>query len=129
MATVGVGVDVVDVARFALVIERRPGLLARLFTDAERRDAGSRPERLAVRFAAKEAVLKSMSVGLGAASWRSIEVRRDQSGAPHVRLHADAASLAERLGVERLHVSLSHTASTAVAFVVASSTPERSRGG
>jgi len=121
VATVGVGVDVVDVARFALALERRPRLADRLFTDAERLDAHAQPERLAARFAAKEAVLKTLRSGIGAAPWRSIEIRRDQSGEPSVHLHGAAASLARRRGVRRLHVSLSHTETTAVAFVVASS--------
>ena len=121
MATVGVGVDVVDVARFARALERRPRLVERLFTDAERHDAHAQPERLAARFAAKEAVLKSLRSGVGAAPWRCIEIRRDPSGVPSVHLHGEAASLARRCGVRRLHVSLSHTETTAVAFVVASS--------
>jgi holo-[acyl-carrier protein] synthase len=114
----GVGVDIVDVPRFALALERRPKMLARLFTDAERRDANGRPERLAARFAAKEAVLKTLRVGFGAAPWTSIEVRRDADGAPTVVLHGRAAALASERGVDELHVSLTHTSSSAAAFVV-----------
>ncbi len=124
MTTVGVGVDIVDVARFALVLERHPRLAERLFTEDERRDARSRPERLAARFAAKEAVLKALCVGIGAVPWHSIEIRSEPSGAPTVLLHGVAASLATRSGVGRLHVSLTHTSVTAAAFVVASSAKE-----
>ena len=120
MATCGVGVDVVDVTRFALALERHPKIADRLFTEGERHDASSRPERLAARFAAKEAVLKSLRVGAGAAPWRSIEIHRDPSGAPSVRLHGEAAALAARAGVVRLHLSMTHTHQTAAAFVVAS---------
>jgi holo-[acyl-carrier protein] synthase len=120
VSTVGVGVDIVDVARFSLALERHPTLAARLFTDDERRDAHSQPERLAARFAAKEAVLKTLRSGIGAAPWRSIEIVRDPSGAPSVALHGAAATLARRHGVGAMHVSLSHTATTAAAFVVAS---------
>ncbi len=118
MATVGVGVDVVDVERFALAMKRHPRILERLFTDQERRDAKSRPERLAARFAAKEAVLKTLQSGVGAVAWRSIEVRKAPSGAPSIHLYEEAEQLALGHGVSTLHVSLSHTALSAVAFVV-----------
>jgi holo-[acyl-carrier protein] synthase len=120
VATVGVGIDIVDVARFALALERHPAIAARLFTNDERRDAGARPERLAARFAAKEAVLKTLRVGLGAAPWHSIEIRRDPGGAPSVALHGAAATLAASRGVDELHLSMSHTHQIAAAFVVAS---------
>ncbi len=120
MATRGVGVDLVDVERFALALSRRPRIAERLFTDDERRDAASRPERLAARFAAKEAVLKSLRVGVGAAPWHSIEVRRDPSGAPSLRLHGAAAELAARAGVVRFDLSMTHTRLSAGAVVVAS---------
>lgn len=125
MPTVGVGIDIVDVARFKAVLERHPRLEERLFTVGERLDANSRPERLAVRFAAKEAVLKTLRSGIGAAPWHSIEVHREPSGAPSVRLSGVAAELARNLGVARLHVSLSHTDDTAAAFVVGSSEDDR----
>lgn len=120
MTTLAVGVDVVDVARFRLALQRRPRLAARLFTAQERADTHDRPERLAARFAAKEAVLKALASGLGDASFRSIEVRKESSGAPVIVLHAEAQDLARARGVETLHVSLSHTSTTATAFVVAS---------
>ena len=120
MTTVGIGVDIVDVQRFDLALTRHPALETRLFTPAERRDAAERPERLAARFAAKEAVLKTLGVGLGATSWHSIEIHRDDSGAPSVRLHGTAAELAASRGVGALHVSMSHTDTMAAAFVVAS---------
>jgi holo-[acyl-carrier protein] synthase len=121
VATIGVGVDIVDVARFTRALERHPKILGRLFTDAERHDANARPERLAARFAAKEAVLKTLQVGVGAAPWKSIEIRRGLSGAPWVLLHGPAALLASQKGVATWHVSLSHSDLTAAAFVVASS--------
>ena len=121
MGTVGVGVDMVDVARFARALQRHPKIVGRLFTDDERRDANSRPERLAARFAAKEAVLKSLQAGFGAAPWTSIEIHRGANGAPSVRLHGPAAQLAAQKGVATLHVSLSHTELMAAALVVGSS--------
>lgn len=127
MTTVGVGVDIVDVPRFALALQRHPKLLTRLFTDRERSDTNSRPERLAARFAAKEAVLKTLDSGIGAAPWRSIEIRLSPSGAPTVHLHGVAAQLASSRGVDELHVSLSHTSQTAAAFVVGSAATKTTR--
>ena len=125
MATVGVGIDVVDVARFTLALTRHPSLKGRLFTTDELHDTHERPERLAVRFAAKEAVLKALRSGIGDAPWRSIEIRRDAHGAPYVHLHDRAAALARTCGVETWHLSMSHTDLTAAAFVVATSGESR----
>jgi len=121
VATEGVGIDLVDVARFAAALERHPRLAERLFTDAERRDAHGRPERLAARFAAKEAVLKTFGVGIWSTSWRSIEVALSDSGAPSVVLHGTASELALAAGVTELHLSLTHTDELAAAFVIGSS--------
>ncbi|NNE72855.1 MAG: holo-ACP synthase [Acidimicrobiales bacterium] len=122
MAIVGVGADVVDLERFRASLERTPGLLDRLFTADEQAYATSAvdpTERLAARFAAKEAVLKALASGLGAARLRDIEVVRAESGAPSLRLHETAAALAATHGVAAWHVSLSHSALVAQAFVVA----------
>ena len=121
MATVGVGIDVVDVPRFEIVLARRPRIIQRLFTEGEQRDARGKAERLAARFAAKEAVMKSLSVGAGSVPWKSIEVKKAPSGAPSVMLHGAAAELAAARGADEFHISLTHTAMTAAAFVVASS--------
>ncbi len=123
--TVGVGIDVVDVPRFEIVLGRRPRIVDRLFTEGEQRDARGKAERLAARFAAKEAVMKSLSVGAGSVPWKSIEVKRAPSGAPSVMLHGAAAELAVLRGAEEFHISLTHTAMTAAAFVVASSKDSR----
>ena len=125
MATVGVGIDVVDVPRFEIVLGRRPRIVERLFTEGEQRDARGKAERLAARFAAKEAVMKSLSVGAGSVPWKSIEVKRAPSGAPSVLLHGAAAELARSRGADEFHISLTHTAMTAAAFVVASSKEPR----
>lgn len=118
-AIAGVGIDAVDVARFGTVLGRRPAIGERLFTERERRDGHGDPQRLAARFAAKEATMKALGRGLGSMGWHDVEVVRAASGAPGLRLTASAAALAERQGVRRWHVSLSHTASVAVAMVVA----------
>jgi holo-[acyl-carrier protein] synthase len=126
---VGVGLDTVDVVRFRQVLARRPGLAARLFSEAERADAargGDPAERLAARFAAKEATMKALGQGLGAFALRDVEVVRAVGpgagrGAPSLRLTGGAERLAARRAVGRWHVSLSHTAVVATAVVVAES--------
>lgn len=128
MATTGVGIDLVDVDRFRLVLTRHPRIVERLFTEGERHDAHSQPERLAARFAAKEAVLKTLRIGAGVTPWRSIEVTLNDAGAPSVVLHARASEIAEALGVDALHLSMTHTDRVAAAFVVGSSRDEF-RGG
>jgi holo-[acyl-carrier protein] synthase len=97
-------------------------LRERLFTEAERGYADARAdptERYAVRFAAKEAVMKALGVGLGEVQMRDIEVQRADSGAPQIVLHGSAAELAATRGVERWLVTLSHSATVAQAIVVA----------
>ena len=123
----GIGVDVVDVARFRRVLERRPALAVRVFTDAERSYAASGQDsdtRLAARFAAKEAVMKALGTGLGGFALTEVEVRRGTgrgatAGAPSLVLHGSAAALAARCLAGRFHLSLTHTTEVAVAFVVA----------
>jgi holo-[acyl-carrier protein] synthase len=116
---IGVGIDAVDVERFASMLARRPGLAERLFTDGERTSAAGSAARLGARFAAKEAVMKALGVGLGAFKLRDVEVVLKPSGAPLLRLHGAAAALASERGVGRWHVSLTHTALTAQAIVIA----------
>lgn len=121
-AVVGIGVDLVDVERMRATIARTPGIVERVFTDGEAAWATSvadGAERFAARFAAKEAVLKALGAGLGAAPLTDIEVVRESSGAPRIVLHGAAAALAAERGIGCLQVSLSHTATSAIAMVVA----------
>src|SRR5688500_4862927 len=108
----------------ATVLARTPSFRRRSFTEAEAAYADGVPglsaERFAVRFAAKEAVLKAMGLGIGACKWREIEVARDpESQRPWLELHGGAAALAAERGITRWHLSLSHTDVRATAFVVA----------
>lgn len=118
---VGVGVDLVDVGRLAAAIRRRPSLEARVFTTDERASARgvNRDERLAARFAAKEATMKSLGASLFSFPLRDVEVVTAASGRPSLALHGAAATRARGLGVDRLHVSLTHAAGLATAVVVA----------
>ncbi len=120
----GVGVDIVAVERFRAVIERKGDkFLRRVFAEAEIRYArkcACPEERFATRFAAKEAVLKALGTGWRrGVSFREIEVSTNKAGAPAVSLSGRALEISRALGVERLHVSLSHDSIYAVAQVVA----------
>jgi holo-[acyl-carrier protein] synthase len=110
-----VGVDVVDVSRFGRTAARTPRLLERLFTSDER----ALPlASLAGRFAAKEAVAKALG-SPGDLHWHDVEILRAPSGAPVMTVTGTVAAAADRLGVRRWHLSLSHDAGVAVAMVVA----------
>ena len=120
---IGIGLDAVEVDRFRRALRRTPRLADRLFSDGERAYAGLRTdpaERLAVRFAAKEAAMKALGVGLGAVDFRDVEVvRDDDSGAPSLRVTGRAAALAADRGIRSWRISLTHTALLAEAVVVA----------
>jgi holo-[acyl-carrier protein] synthase len=128
---VGVGVDAVDVARFRKVLERRPTLATRCFTDSERADAAGNADvaqSLAARFAAKEAVMKALGTGIGGFALTDVEVCRTAGkgatrNAPYLRLHGTAAELAGAQGAGTFHLSLTHTDGVAMAFVVAEQAP------
>jgi holo-[acyl-carrier protein] synthase len=131
---VGVGIDVVPVARFAESLERTPHLADRLFTPAERVTASGQPraaESLAVRFAAKEALAKALGTP-GGLAWTDAEVSVAEDGTPALTVTGTVAARAGELGVTRWHVSISHDGGIASAVVVAeayATRPDGSRGG
>jgi holo-[acyl-carrier protein] synthase len=111
---IGVGIDVVDIARFEQTLERTPALRERLFTPQER----ERPiASLAARFAAKEALAKALGAPTGM-HWHDAEVVSEASGDPQLELRGTVRERADRLGVRSVHVSLSHDAGIASAMVV-----------
>ena len=112
---VGVGIDVVDVERFGQTLERTPGLLDRLFTEAERELVLN---SLAARFAAKEAVAKALGAPTGM-NWHDAEVHRGTDGRPHLEVRGTVQAQVDALGITSLHLSLSHDAGIASAVVVA----------
>jgi holo-[acyl-carrier protein] synthase len=118
----GIGIDAVEVDRFRRVIARTPGVVRRLFTEGEQA-AGARrkdpAQRLAARFAAKEAVMKALGVGLGAFKFHDVEVVNAPSGKPGLVLRGKAAALAAEQGVRGWELSLTHTDRTAQAVAVA----------
>ena len=120
---VGVGIDLVDVDRFRASLARTPSMRSRMFTEIERayaERASDPAERYAARFAAKEAVMKALGVGLGAFGFHDVEVRRDDGGRPWLHVAGSASGLAAERGVQAWHLSLTHTATSAGAIVVAS---------
>jgi len=119
---IGIGTDLVDLDRFRTVLERTPRIVPRLFTDGEQAYACGRrdpTEPLGARFAAKEAAMKALGVGLGEVDFHDLEVVRLDSGAPVLRVHGRASERATVLGIDRWMVTLSHTAHLAQAVVVA----------
>jgi len=120
----GIGVDIVEVERIRQTLARHPErFLQRVFTPAEAAycEGGGehRPRRLAARFAAKEAALKALGLGLRGVKWTDVEVVHDGAGKPSLRLAGQLARVAADLGVTELHVSLSHSKEYAIAQVVA----------
>ncbi len=111
---VGVGIDVVDVARFVAQLERAPRLREKLFTAAER---DVPPSSLAARFAAKEAISKALGAP-GNLHWHDAEVISEESGRPIMTMRGTVLARANDLGVTSCHLSLSHDAGIASAVVV-----------
>lgn len=121
MAVRGIGVDVVDVERFAATLGRNPRLASALFTAGELAGAGGwqRPARsLAARFAAKEAVAKALG-SPGGMRWHDCEVITAASGAPALAVRGTVAEVAAARGVTSWQLSMSHDGGVAIAFVIA----------
>ena len=114
MAVIGVGIDVVDLERFAESLARTPGLSERLFSPAE---ATRGMASLAARFAAKEALAKALGAP-GNLAWHDAEVVSEESGRPVFLMRGTVAARAEALGAVHVHLSLSHDAGIASAVVV-----------
>ena len=111
---VGLGTDLVEIARLEQTLERTPTLRERLFTTAE---ASLPVSSLAARFAAKEALSKALGAPAGL-SWQDAEVVVEESGRPRFALQGTVADAVAGLGADRVHLSLSHDGGLALAFVV-----------
>ena len=119
---IGIGVDAVDVDRFRRALARTPSMRTRLFTPQELADVAARADptqSLAARFAAREAVMKAMGLGLGAFGFHDAWVRRASSGAPSLVIVGRAAELAAERGITEWLLSITHTELVAVAHVIA----------
>jgi len=119
-----VGVDIVSVSRIGRACARwGERFLTRIYTERELARYSERIPELAVRFAAKEAISKALGTGINGIGWREMEILSDRRGKPTVRLHGAALARAQELGLDEWAVSLSHSDSDAVAFVVAREGP------
>ena len=119
----GIGVDIVEIARIQAMLDRYgERFLARVYTEAETAYAmggANRAERLAGRFAVKEAVMKALGTGKSQGIlWRDVETLRGHLGKPEVRLHGQAVNWATLRGFGAAHVSITHDGGKAVAFVI-----------
>lgn len=118
---VGIGVDVVDIARFESLALRQPTFVDRILTAREQlhRDGTVRSSAsLAARFAAKEAVAKAMG-GVAGMRWHDCEILTDEAGRPRVHATETVAATALALGIAHWHVSLTHDGGNAIAYVIA----------
>jgi holo-[acyl-carrier protein] synthase len=119
---IGIGIDLVDIERFRRSLARTPSMRTRLFTQVELDYVAPKLDpvpSLAARFAAREAVMKSLGIGLGAFGFHEVWVERAESGQPSLMITGQAQVLAEAAGITSWHLSLTHSASTAGAYVVA----------
>ncbi|MBI2303248.1 MAG: holo-ACP synthase [Chloroflexi bacterium] len=114
-----VGVDVIEIHRIQRAVARwGERFVKRIYTPAELAFCRQRVQELAVRFAAKEAVMKALGTGRRGVGWREIEVLNDQRGKPVLRLWGGAQARAQEIGLSQVDLSLSHSRDLAVASVV-----------
>lgn len=124
MQIIGIGTDITECLRIANMIERHGELfISRVYTEQEIAYCSTRKsatQHYAGRWAAKEAVLKALGTGWRRGiGWRDVEVCNLVSGAPTIALHAGAREVADALGIARVHISISHARSHAVAYAIA----------
>jgi holo-[acyl-carrier protein] synthase len=120
MASLHTGVDMIEVARLREAIERHgERFLRRIYTPAELMQLNGNLSSLAARFAAKEAVAKTLGTGIGDLSWQEVEILRGPRREPVLNLYGEAEKMAKKRGIKRWSLSISHTHDHAVAFVVA----------
>jgi holo-[acyl-carrier protein] synthase len=124
MPIVGHGIDIVETRRIRQLVENHgPHFLDRVFTEAEQVYCARNPKRciehLAGRFAAKEAVLKVLGTGWrGGIAWTDIEILKDPSGQPQIRLTGECLRIAEEMGICHWHISISHIETHATASAI-----------
>ena len=121
MSIKGIGVDAVDIDRFRASLDRTPSMRTRLFTQIELDYVAPKADpvpSLAARFAAREAVMKAMGVGLGAFGFHDVWVEREESGLPVLKVTGRAWELAVDRNITTWHLSITHTDLVAIAYVV-----------
>lgn len=120
---ISIGIDIIEVYRIEETLARTPRFVTRVFTEAERTYCDSkgvaRAQSYAARFAAKEAFLKALKTGWrGEITWHDIEVVNDADGVPSLNVKGAAKQILEKLGADKIHLSMSHTAEHAIAEVL-----------
>ena len=119
---IGIGTDIIEIERIKKAIERRSGLLVKIFTPKERNYCLGRENpwpSFSARFAAKEAVMKALGAGFSQCSFSEIEIRRNHQGKPQIYLSGRALNLAKKQGINYWHLSLSHNKNHSLAFAIA----------
>jgi holo-[acyl-carrier protein] synthase len=113
-----IGVDIIEIDRIKRAVSRwQDSFLKRIYTQAELENHPN-ASSLAVRFAAKEAVMKALGTGTRGVSWTDIEILTDGDGAPIIQLYGRALRRSTELGLARFDISLSHSKKYAIAFVI-----------
>ena len=127
---IGIGVDVVDLARFERATTRTPGVLTRLFAQSEQWDGEARRSlsSMAARFAAKEAVIKAIGDSTGV-RWHDMAVISDPLRNPSIEVYNALATMVAARGISTIHLSMSHDAGVAIAYVIAEGPGSPGAGG
>ena len=116
-----IGTDIIEITRIRQTIERwGVRFLNRVYTPAEQKIYNRRTHSLAACFAGKEAVMKVLGTGARGVAWREIEILHHRSGKPHIRLNGRAKKEADKLGINEIDISLSHSREYATATVIGS---------
>ncbi|QNE47910.1 holo-ACP synthase [Glaciihabitans sp. INWT7] len=117
---IGIGVDVVDLARFERATTRTPGVLTRLFAESEQWEGDTKRSlnSMAARFAAKEAVIKAIGDSTGV-RWHDMAVVSDGLRNPSIEVYNSLAQIVAARGISAIHLSMSHDAGVAIAYVIA----------
>ncbi|RQD67407.1 MAG: holo-[acyl-carrier-protein] synthase [Tindallia sp. MSAO_Bac2] len=118
---VSVGTDLIEISRIKKAIEKNNSFLQRILTAEEQEQfaaRGSKAETVAGMFAAKEAVAKVLGTGIGKVSWHEIVILKDPEGAPFVKLKGAAGRVASHRGIDRVHISITHSRELAMAYAI-----------
>lgn len=118
----GIGIDIIEIDRIRRAIEKNDKFIDRVFTVNEKKafeEKNHSPQTIAGYFAAKEAVSKALGTGISNMQWKDIEILKDPSGKPYVRLYNNAENLAYSIGIDKIFISISHSRENAVALAIA----------